>query len=338
VSRYFLPVFYAVLQLLVLIGIGFAIRRSGKWAEGFFGGLSRLVVRVALPLYFVVRLSRTDLSSFRTLLVMPLASVGVIALGLLSALAVFSLLRFRGSDRRAGIAMATFGNAGYMPLTMAEIVPLTVPVLAERFGMELPPVLIAAYVFVYSPLLWSVGHYILTRHGDAEHRFRFRDLVSPPLVGITIGVALALVGAPQLIENTALPFKPIFSALDQLAGITLPLALLNLGGLIGGLSVSDGNLRELAGIGLAVAFVRFVVLPGAFYGIYFALLRPLGVAAPVLFVIFLQMHTPPATNLSLMAAQAGINEHHTAATLLGTYLLYLVLMPVYLVLFLTVTA
>jgi predicted permease len=336
VSAYFLPTFYAVLELIVLMAIGFLVRRSGKWGEKFFAGLSRLVVRVALPLYFVVRVSRTDLSEFRSLLIMPVVSVGVVGLGLVLSLVVFRFLRYRGSDRRAGLAMASFGNSGYMPLTMVEIVSLSLPVIAERYGTELPLVLIAAYLFVQSPLLWSIGHYIITKSDDTDHRLKVRDLLSPPLIGIIIGMIIALSGLNTVIDDPSLPLRPIFQALERLAGITLPLALVNLGGLIGNLEISRDNLRRLLGITAAVSVVRFLLLPAAFFGLYFGVLRGSGVAPAVIFVIFLEMHTPPATNLSLMAGQAGVNEHHTAATLLVTYVLYLVLMPVYLAAFLSI--
>lgn len=123
VSDYFLPVFYVVLQLLIIIGIGVVVRRSGRWADNFFQGLSRLVVRVALPFYFIVRVSRTDLSQIRTMLLMPVSAVIVVGIGFVLSLILFAGLPFRGSDRRAGIAMATFGNSGYLPLAIAEIVP-----------------------------------------------------------------------------------------------------------------------------------------------------------------------------------------------------------------------
>jgi len=337
VSNYFLPVFYVVLQLLIIIGIGVVVRRSGKWADNFFQGLSKLVVRVALPFYFIVRLSRTDLSQIGTMLLMPVSAVVVVGVGLVLSVILFRVLPFRGTDRRAGIAMAGFGNSGYLPLAIAEIVPLSIPLVGERFGMELPPILIAAYLFVQSPILWSVGRYILTKSDSHPSGIRIRNLLSPPLVGILIGFGIALSGIGQLLDNPALPFAPVFAALERLAAVTLPLALLNLGGLIGGLKVTREDLKSLLGMTAAVALVRMVLLPGLFYASFFGFLRHLNLAPAVIFVLFLETHTPPATNLSVMAGEAGVNEHHTAVTLLGNYVLYLLLMPVYLTIFLFIT-
>jgi len=128
------------------------------------------------------------------------------------------------------------------------------------------------------------------------------------------------------------------AAQHPLAPTTLPLALLKLGALIGGLKLRKDDLKLVIGISGAVAIVRLVLLPALFYEFFFGLLRNMNLAPVVVFVLFLEMHTPPATNLSLMAGEAGVNEHHTAVTLLGSYVLYLVLMPVYLTIFLFVTA
>ena len=330
---YVLPVFYAVLQLILLLGVGFAARRTRRFSDEFFKNLSRFVVRIALPLFFVARVGRADLSALTDALVMPLASIGIIALSLGLSLLFFLVLPFRGADRRAGVALSTFGNSGYMPLTLATVLPASLPALESKTGSELPLILIAAYVLLYSPLLWSVGRYTISRT-EEKQSFRAIDLLSPPLVGIILGGLIALSGLQPFLENRALPFYHLFSAIDLLSGVTLPLALVSLGALIGGLEISRDALHHYLGMALSVAVVRYVMLPALFFG---ALLSGLfgGLGAAALFVIFLEMHTPPATNLSLIATESGVNREHAAVTLLVSYLLYLILMPGYLVLFLS---
>jgi malate permease and related proteins len=331
-SSYLLPVFYAVLQLIMLIAVGFVARRSGGWSDGFFTALSRFVVRVALPLYFVARVGRTDLSGLGQLVVMPIASIAMVAVAIGISYGLFALLPYTGANRRAGIAMATFGNSGYMPLTMGEIVPVSVPVIAEMFAPELVPVHVAAYLFVFSPLLWSLGNLIITTPETGRQQIRWQKLISPPLVGILIGVAISATGLADLSDNPNLPVAHILAAVDRLSAITLPLALVSLGALIGGLRVPKGAIGHYLGLALSVGAVRFILLPGIFFALYAGgLLRSLAPAA--VFAVFLEMHTPPATNFSLMVGEAGVNTEHTAVTLLVSYVTYLVAMPVYLVLF-----
>jgi predicted permease len=333
-STYLLPVFYSVLQLIILIAVGFLTRRLGRWSDEFFAGLSRFVVRVALPLYFVTRVGRAELSEFRQALAMPIAALLVAAAGLILSLALFAVLPYRGGNRRAGIAMSTFGNSGYMPLMLAEIVPVSVPVVAEMFAPELTPVMVAAYLFVFSPLLWSVGNLIITKPEDERHTVQWRRLISPPLIGILIGLALSLSGVSRFAEDPQLPIAHLFSAIDRLSAITLPTALISLGALIGGLRIPRGAFSHYLGLALSVGAVRFVLLPAIFFVLYAAGALD-GLGRAVVFALFLEMHTPPATNFSLMVGQAGVNTEHTAVTLFVSYVGYLVAMPIYLVLLLS---
>ena len=336
VSSYLLPVFYAVLQLVILIAVGFVARRLGNWTDAFFAGLSAFVIRVALPLYFVARVGRTSIGDVSQLFVMPIAAAGIVAIGLLASNALFAVLPFKGATRRAGVAMAAFGNSGYIPLTLAEIVPVSVPVIGELFAPSLVPVQIAAYLFVFSPLLWSLGSLIITTpdgRASARRRFEWRKLVSPPLIGIVIGLGVSASGIATYADDPRLPVVHALEAIDRLSAITLPLALVSLGALIGGLRVPKASFAHYLGLALAVNAVRFVLLPAIFFVLYATgLLRAL--APAVLFALFLEMHTPAATNFSLMVGQAGVNTDHTAVTLLISYGLYLVVMPLYLVLLL----
>jgi malate permease and related proteins len=195
---------------------------------------------VALPLYFVARVGRTDIGDLGQLVVMPVAAAVVVVVGLLLSHAVFAALPFAGASRRAGIALAAFGNAGYIPLTLAEILPASVPAVAARYSPEIVPVQIAAFLFVFSPLLWSLGSMIITSPDDGRSRFQWTKLVSPPLIGIVIGLAVSLTGIGTHAANPQLPFRHILEAIDRLAAITLPLALVCLGALIGGLKVPRG--------------------------------------------------------------------------------------------------
>lgn len=65
-STYLIPVFYAVLQLIILIAVGFFARRLGNWTDEFFVGLSRFADNPRLPVQHlfeaVDRLSAISLS------------------------------------------------------------------------------------------------------------------------------------------------------------------------------------------------------------------------------------------------------------------------------------
>ncbi|TFG39038.1 MAG: hypothetical protein E4H48_09615, partial [Syntrophobacterales bacterium] len=306
------------------------------WTDDFFKGLSRFLIRIALPVYFVVRFARWDVAAWRNLVIMPALALAVVGVGLVVGVLVFAFLPFRDGDRRAGISMAAFGNSAFVPLALAEILTATNPELAGRFDVSEPLLLIGAFVGGFSPLLWAVGGSILTRNSTTKEPISLKLFISPPVVGILVGLGLAFSGVMKFADDSMLPLRYIFAAGDKLSGITMPLALINLGAIIGGLQVTRRSLSKFLGVAAAVGLARLVIIPGIFALLWFTGL--LNWAAPaVLFVIFLELHMPPATTLSLIATEAGVNRDHTAVTLLITYSAYMLLMPFFLSFYLAIT-
>jgi hypothetical protein len=328
-----LAVTYALVQLLFLGGLGFFLSRLRGWPREVFLGFNRFVATVALPVSFFTSIARTDPSSLRTSWIFPVAAVAVALVGLGLSASLFALLPFSRSNRRVGIGLSTFGNSGYLPLALMEILPVSLPVLAGRFGFSSATLYIGTYLVVNSPLLWSLGNWLVAGTG----RPRFNDLVTPPFIGIVAGLVVTASGLQGCLFDQALPFFHVFRALERLGAVTVPLIMVALGAMIGELAFEPGSRRGLLGMAAAVACVRFALVPAAFVGIYFLALRPLAFTPSQTWIVFLMMHLPPATNFSVMASRAGRNEAHVSFTLLATYLLYIVTLPLSLLLFLKLT-
>jgi hypothetical protein len=325
-----LAVFYALLQLLFLSGLGFFLSRLRGWPRDVFHGFNRFVATVALPVSFFTSIARTDPASLRSAWIFPLAAVVVIGLGLAVAAPVILLPHVPRESRRAAMGLATFGNSGYLPLALMEILPLSLPALAGRFDFPAATLYIGTYLMVNSPLLWSLGNWLVAGTG----RPRLGELITPPFVGIVAGLVVVGFGLQGPLLDAALPFFHVFRALERIGSTTVPLVMVALGAMIGELAFAPGTRRGLLGVAAAVSAVRFVLLPAAFVALYLLVLKPLAFDEPQLWTIFLLMHLPPATNLSVMAARARRNEAQVSFTILVTYVLYLFLLPLYLLLFL----
>ena len=325
-----LAVFYALLQLLFLSGLGFVLSRLRGWPRELFHGFNRFVASVALPLSFFTSIARTDPASLRSSWIFPIAAVATILLGLALSAPVFSTPGFSRDDRRAGLGLSTFGNSGYLPLALMEILPLSLPALSGRFGFSIAPLYIGTYLMVYSPALWTLGNWLVTGTG----RPRPGELVTPPFVGIVAGLAVLGFGLQRPLLDQALPFYHVFRALERIGATTVPLVMVALGAMIGELAFEPGTRRGLFGMAAAVSVVRFVLFPAAFVAAYFLVLKPLAFTPAQIWTLFLLMHLPPATNFSVMASRTGRNEAHVSFTLLATYIIYIVALPLYLLLFL----
>ncbi len=328
-SRFFLPVFYTVLQLLIIMAVGFGLRRYSGWKESFFITLNRFIRNILLPVYIFIAVSGADVESLRRAWIFPVAAVIIVAAGLAFSWPLFRLLPFDRQDRRAGMAFSAFGNSGYMPISIIEFLPVTLPFISRTFGVETPLMFVGAYLIPMTPLLWAMGNYLISGHTAKPS---FRDIVSPPMYGVIAGFVFVLAGGQSVLTNMSLPFVHIYTALEKIGFAVLPLVLISLGAAIGGLEIEKGMKRKMLLMVGGVSLVRFVLLPGLFFLIYFFVLRPIGASPVQVWVLFLVSVTPPAMNLSVMALHAGVNKNYTAVTLLVTYLFYLIVFPVYLVL------
>lgn len=325
-----LAVFYALLQLLFLSGLGFFLSRLRGWPRDLFHGFNRFVATVALPVSFFTSIARTDPASLRTAWIFPLAAVVVIGLGLALAAPLAALRVFPRGERRAALGLAAFGNSGFLPLALMEILPLSLPALAGRFDFPAATLYIGTYLMVNSPLLWSLGTWLVAGTG----RPRLGELITPPFVGIVAGLAVAATGLQAPLLDPELPFFHVFRALERIGATTVALVMVALGAMIGELAFAPGTRRGLVGVAALVSVVRFLLLPAAFVALYLLVLKPLAFSDPQLWTVFLLMHLPPATNFSVMASRAGRNEAQVSFTLLVTYVAYLVALPLYLLLFL----
>lgn len=327
--HFFLPVFYTVLQLLLLMAVGFVLRRYARWKESFFITLNKFIRNIALPVYLFIAISAGDIESLRMSWMFPVAAVVLVAAGLLFSWPLFRLMPFDRKDRRAGIAFSAFGNSGYMPISIIEFLPVTLPFISETFGIEVPLLFVGAYIVLMTPLLWSVGNYLIS--GSAE-KPSLGDIVSPPMYGVIAGFIFVLAGGQSVLDNMELPIVHIYTAMERLSRTVLPLVLISLGAAIGGIEIKAGMKRKMLMMVAGVSVVRYLLMPGFFFLMYFLVLRPIGASPAQVWVLFLESVTPPAMNLSVMALHAGVNRNYTAVTHLVTYLLYLIVLPLFLVL------
>ncbi len=329
---YFLPVFYTVLQLFALIAVGFFLKRFGGWEDRFFSTLSSFVVKIALPLYLFIKISSSDPDTIVKSPVFLLAALIIIGAGIIVSILVFYFLPLKSDEKRAGIAFSSFGNSGYFPLSVIEIFPVTLPLISELFGTSEPTLYVGVYLLINSPLLWSVGNYLMTGKGRCPG---IKEIITPPFVGVVLGFIALLTGFGVIAGNQELPVFHVLSALERISAMTMPLILISLGAMIGNLHTSGEKLSKLLLMAGATSAVRFLIMPALFYGSYFLFLKNLNLTPVQLWVLFLETHIPPASNLAVMAHSKGINEDYAAYTLLVTYSLYMIIFPFYLMLFLS---
>lgn len=329
-TQYFFPVLYSLLQILILAGIGFVLRRFIKWKQDIFSAVSQLIMKLTLPVMFLTRMASMDRADLVSGAFFPFYTFLVMGGSFLLSLLAFKLFRIPRQSAKVYIALSSFGNVGYIPLALIDIFAVSIAGFKEFFDMPLPSLYVGSYIFTYSPLLWSLGNYLVTGSGG---KLRIKQFLTPPVIGILSGVGLCLLGSGPLVADSSLPFHYVHEGLKTLGSITSPLILLVLGSMVGDLkfekSLSPADLK----FALTPMLVRYLALPVLFLLVLKSVPSLMGLTPAVLLVLFMETIVPPPANFSIMTKTAGKNEKETALALLVTYGSYLVVLPVYLMIF-----
>lgn len=326
-----LPVLYTLLQMIIPIIFGFILRKTIFFPSSFFSRLSQLIVRFALPVYFFVKISRMKVADLETAFIFPLATIIITAISILFALIVFSLAPFKSREKRAGIALGSFGNSAYLPLTLLEILPITFLPFSQYFNTDVILLYIGAYILLFSPLLWTVGNLLISGKMGKLH---IKDFITPPFLGIVAGLIVMISGLGFIMEDATLPFAHIIRAAERFANITVTIVLICLGSMIADLSFPAEKRKSMLLHALLVSLVRFILLPLSFFGFYFLSRGWQYFDQNQYLCLFLQLSVPTSTNLSIMANRAGVNTDLAPMSFMVTFILYLVFFPFWLLIFL----
>lgn len=329
-TQYFFPILFSLLQILFLISVGFVLRRFAKWDNNVFAQISKLVVKITLPAMFISRISSISRSDLTSGAFFPFYTFIIVGVSLLFSLLFSRLFRIPHQSRKGYLALCIFSNVGYIPLALIDIFHVTILNFGNFFNLPLPSFYIGSFLFTYSPLLWSLGNYLIT---DSSSCLRFKQFIPPPVIGILTGLLLCLLGTGPLIADINMPFHYLHAGVKTLGSITSPLILLVLGAMIGDLKLDHPLSKEEVIFAFSPLLIRYGLLPVTFLMLlnYIPAMKTLSPA--FLLVLFIQTTVPSPANFSVMAKTAGKNEEKTALSLLVAYGTYPLILPFYMVIF-----
>lgn len=304
-------------QVFLVAAAGLIGRLLGVITETTLRELTRVAIAIALPCFYFEAIMRdfawVRLASYATVVG---AAVVLLALGLGLGWLAARLARLPEPDCRLVMALSGFNNSINMP------VPLAVALLPQSQADSVI-VLFTLYNLIWAPLLWSLGVWLIAPHANRGlRRGGWRLLITPPGVAVVAGILAktpplaAVFEAPQL--------KIVHRGVEWVGTLAVPLCLLILGGILGGLL---HRLRFHPSVVTLVTTVKMFALPG----LVLICLR-LGFPSDHLVALglLIQAAAPPATNTILIAEHCGGDTDTIGATLLFTYLLAMATMALWL--------
>lgn len=228
-----------MLQLFIMMGIGYFLMSKKIIDEGFNKKLNFLVITVTLPCLIIASVFGDNNTTQST--VLKVLGIGVIMYLLLPIIAyiVVKVLRINKSKQGLFMFMTVYGNTGFMGY----------PIMASLFGST--GVLYAAIInMIYNISLFTCGLYLMGQDSEGKISFSYKNLLSPGIISSVLALFLYFFQIP-------LPGL-VVGVLNQVGDMTIPLAMILIGA-----SLTAVSMKEIFGdlTLYPYTFVRQLIIP-----------------------------------------------------------------------------
>lgn len=275
----FLPLFYQIFVLFMLIMIGFIIYRLQIVDDQMVAGLTRLILDVTLPALILISMNFEFSPEILQESILLLFISLVIFLGSW-AFGVGVTRLTKGSNQWKAVYqfMLVFPNVGFMGY----------PVIAAVYG-KLGIFYTSVFNLTFGLVVWTLGVWIYQSKADeGKFSFRWRSLMTPGIIATVVGFVLFL-------SSFKFP-EPIFKTLEMLGGITTPLSMITVGAMLG-----RSSLQKIWGTFsiYLFSFFRLLVLPV----LVLLIMLPFGFSKIMLGTSVVLMGMPAAAYTAMFAAR-----------------------------------
>jgi hypothetical protein len=300
----------AVLQILVLAGVGYFLRKKAVISDTGCDAISRLVIDVTLPLLIFTQLVRDfNVAVYPDWWIFPILSFTVTVVGLVVGF-VFTIFVGPWKKKLQFLNLVTFQNSGYLPLAL--IVSLLPP---HKAGSML--IYLFLFLMGFNLVMWPLAVYIFSLSRETE--FKLRNVLNPPVIAAIAGLAAVFLGVAKVLPMAAL--KP----LRLIGDCTLPLAMLVVGADLAQIKIKHLDVKAMSWLLIA----KLIIMPA----LGLAFVYRFKVPELVGLLIVLQMAVPSATSLSVIARHYKKEDILISQGVLLTHLASLITIPVFLSLY-----
>ena len=211
----FLTSLGSIFPIIVMIAIGYILRKRHWFHHTFSENVSKLITNVALPcsiFYSVLKyLDMNVLKELSNRLIFTFASV---IIGYVTAYIVIKIFKIRRGRR------GVFYNA----VVNANTIFIGLPLNMALFGEEASKYYLMYYI-TNTISIWTLGYILLendsTEEKESKGGFNPKKLLSPPLIAFIAAFIVLVLGI-------SIP-KPLVETTKYLGNIVTPLALLYIG-------------------------------------------------------------------------------------------------------------
>lgn len=232
-------VFQTMLKLFLLLVLGFVLFKCHIFDEYTNKKISALIVNVASPMLIISSIAGVEGNDKSIVFLMIgagiLMYIGFIILGKI----INRIFPFPKKDWPVYECMVVFANTGFMGY----------PVLLDIFGQE--AVFYASLIHMaFNFFVYTYAIMCLTKGDDSEFKLNFKQLLTPGIVLIFIGILIYLfdIQLPSVLMDTV----------NSVGSLTAPLSMMMIGSSLAVYPIKDSFTDWRSYV---FAFVRLIIVP-----------------------------------------------------------------------------
>ena len=303
----FFSIFQALLKIFLIAGLAGILTYRKVISEEMIDGMSAMVAKIFLPMLTFATIVRSfDPGKQLYWWTLPLIAVGLIVIGLL-----FCMVLFSGSVRKKVnlLPLSSMQNAAYLILPIGEF--------AFKDQFEEFALICFLINLGLNPFMWTVGKLMIVR--DTSSRHLLWKILNPPFVANVISMGFVLTGTHRYIPDF------VVESSQLLGSATVPVATFILGAT---LAMSIRSIPSFLDT-FRVTFVKFVFIPLVMISMLYLL--DWGEKFPLLSqVLVIQSSSAPATAFILMIRTYGGDVKKAGGIIFVSYFICLIAIPFWL--------
>ncbi|TPR22193.1 AEC family transporter [Apilactobacillus timberlakei] len=307
----------SVLVVVLIMILGYVLRKTGWFADTFSKNISKLIKNIALPASIFVavlnQLTRDKLVGFSSYLIWGIISV---VIGYIIAFALVKIMKIRVGRR------GVFINA----IVNANTIFIGLPLNLALFGDNSMTYFLVYYI-INTVSTWAFGVFLISNDDPTKkdqpkehHKINWKQVLPMPLVGFLVALIFLLLNIPIL----KVPF--ISQTLSYVGGLVTPLSLIYIGIVLAdaglnSISFDRDTIVALIGRFILAPVVMIVILMLAMHG---------GVSLPSMFnqTMIVQSATPMLAVLPILAAEAHGDVKYATNIVTTSTILFIVVIPI----------
>ena len=287
-----------MLKVVLLTGLGYAVKKKGMITEEFEKGLSALLVNIIFPIS-VIASSNNDFSTDKVkniLVIVAIALMYYIGAILISA-QVGKHLHLPEKDQHIFRTMSVFANTGF----------IGIPVVRELYGTE-GMLYAVIYNMFYQFFFFTYGIALLSGNG----KFRLKDAWNPCVQSALLALVLFLL-------QVKFPV-PVQDTIETVGNMVVPLSMM-----IIGFGLTEIRFVDILkdGKAYAVSLLRLLVFPA----LVFLGCRVCGVGKELTMISAIMSGVPSGSMNVIMAKQYGCDTDYATEAVVQSMLLCVGILP-----------